>query len=565
MSAFLDIALACIARGWHVHPLKPRDKIPVTKHGMNDATLDEAQIRAWWTRNPNCNVGISCAPSGLCVLDADHGLKDEQDFAAWRDRNGLPVTYAVRSGRRPEFGVQSYYLGGLKEGKFELDGVRGDIKSAGGLVLAAGCIHPDSGETYYVLVDALLAPVPAIVDASRVRKPIPATLDGGDITENRNTAMASILGKLREAGLSDDLLRDYAIRTNEARMKPPLDEAELEHIVQNACKWPVPAPEAVAVFGTPEPSEPVDWRTRYLTFEQVRDAKPVEFLVQGFLALDSITAIAAPVGQRKSLIALNMAHALCTGEPLFDYFEVVKRPSRVVYLCPEMGLGEFSTRLKQIGLLDYVGKTLFCQTMNDESVSLSELQDELPGSVVIIDTLTRFVVGDQNSSQDMSKVATEVFRLKRAGATVVLLHHSIKGTSALTLDSAMRGSTELAAFLTCCWATKLTDDDPDQAYDSPSRLVNVKQRDFQAKAFDATCDKTCRMRIVGVPGSLAEIKGAKDKAAEDVLRDILSKTPDLGINKLRAALKAAGHSKGPKWVTMTRTAIAGTGVTLTSE
>jgi hypothetical protein len=203
--------------------------------------------------------------------------------------------------------------------------------------------------------------------------------------------------------------------------------------------------------------------------------------------------------------------------------------------------------------------------MNDESVSLSELQDELPGSVVIIDTLTRFVVGDQNSSQDMSKVATEVFRLKRAGATVVLLHHSIKGTSALTLDSAMRGSTELAAFLTCCWATKLTDDDPDQAYDSPSRLVNVKQRDFQAKAFDATCDKTCRMRIVGVPGSLAEIKGAKDKAAEDVLRDILSKTPDLGINKLRAALKAAGHSKGPKWVTMTRTAIAGTGVTLTSE
>src|ERR1035441_105438 len=68
VSAFLDIALACIARGWHVHPLKPRDKIPVTKHGMNDATLDEAQIRAWWTRNPNCNVGISCAPSGLCVL-----------------------------------------------------------------------------------------------------------------------------------------------------------------------------------------------------------------------------------------------------------------------------------------------------------------------------------------------------------------------------------------------------------------------------------------------------------------------------------------------------------------
>ena len=93
---------------------------------------------------------------------------------------------------------------------------------------------------------------------------------------------------------------------------------------------------AAAAQAKPEPVK--DWRTRYLTFERVRDAKPVEFLIEGFLALDSITALAAPVGQRKSLIALNVAHALCTGEPLFDYFKVVKRPSRVVYLCPEMGL-----------------------------------------------------------------------------------------------------------------------------------------------------------------------------------------------------------------------------------
>ena len=76
--------------------------------------------------------------------------------------------------------------------------------------------------------------------------------------------------------------------------------------------------------------------------------------------LDSITAIAAPVGQRKSLIALNVAHALCTGEPLFDYFKVVKQASRVIYLCPEMGISSFSMRLKQIGLASHVGQTLFC-------------------------------------------------------------------------------------------------------------------------------------------------------------------------------------------------------------
>ena len=255
MSTFLEIALSCVARGWHVHPLKPAGKIPITAHGKNDATVSEAQVREWWTHNPNCNVGISCGASGLCVLDADHGLRDEKDFKAWRGRNGLPVTYAVRSGRRDDYGVQSYYLGTLADGRFELDGVKGDIKSAGGLVLAAGDIHPVTGEAYYVLVDAPLAPVPAVVDQSRVRQQVSAALDGGYITENRNLAMTSILGKMREAGLSDELLRDYAIRTNEARMKPPLDEDELEGIIHNACKWPLPAPEPVAVIGTSSESK----------------------------------------------------------------------------------------------------------------------------------------------------------------------------------------------------------------------------------------------------------------------------------------------------------------------
>jgi hypothetical protein len=567
VSTFLENALSCIARGWYVHPLKPEDKIPVTRHGKNDATLDEAQVRECWTLNSTCNVGISCGPSGLLVLDADHGFTNEDDFKAWRERNNIPVTYSVRTGRRPEFAVQMYFSGSAKDGKFELDGVTGEIKSLGGLVMAAGNIHPDSKERYYVLVDAPLAPAPMdLVERIRVRKQTDAALGGELITENRNMAMISILGKMRNAGLIDDLLRDYAIRTNEQRMSPPLDEEELERLINNACKFPLPESEALGevVIGTAQPMPPADWRTRYLTFERVRDAKPVEFLIEGFFALDSITALAAPVGQRKSLIALNVAHALCTGAPLFDYFKVVKQPSRVIYLCPEMGLSSFSMRLKQIGLDSYVGKTLFCQTMDEDSVKLTDLDEELPGAVVIIDTLTRFVEGDQNSSDDMSKFAKVIFSLKRRGATILLLHHSIKGSNngSLTLDSAMRGSTELAAFVTCCWATRLKD--PDDPYNSPSLLMNVKQRDFESKPFEATSDKTCRMHIVGEPGPIADIKTKANADAETVLAAILKDSPKLGINKLQEALKAAGHRKGVKWVTKARAAILGTGVTLSS-
>jgi hypothetical protein len=565
MTALLDIALDCIRRGWYVHPLKPGGKIPVTKHGKNDATLDEARVREWWNRNPTCNVGISYGPSGLCVLDADHGLQNEGDFTAWRDRNGLPVTYAVRSGRRDEFGVQSYYVGSLPDGRFELDGVRGDIKSAGGLVLAAGDIHPVSGEAYHVLADSPLAPVPAIVDQSRVRQQISAGLEGGDITENRNLAMTSILGKMRDAGLSDGLLRDYAIRTNEARMKPALDEDELEGIIRNACKWPIPAPEPVVHIGSPkEPEQPRDWRTLFHTREEALNAPPITFLIDGFLQREGVTAIAGPVRERKSLIALNVAHALVAGEKLFDYFDVAKKPERVLYLCPEVSLGPFTDRLKKIGLMDSVGDRLFYRTLSaDGTLSLNDpaLFPALPGSVVILDTAIRFLEGDENSSQDVRAFADGIFELLRAGAeAVVLLHHSPKDSGdTMTLENAMRGSDDMGAFLCCCWGTKLQD--PTKPYESASFLSNLKQRDFESKDFEVMSGPDCRMHIVGDPATrpvtLQSRKGNRankdglDDAAEAVIRANIK----LPVRKLQEQLAALNINRGTTWIARARARI----------
>jgi Bifunctional DNA primase/polymerase, N-terminal/AAA domain len=576
VSAFLETALKHIARGWYVHPLKPADKRPITEHGKNDATLDEAQVRAWWLKWPTANVGISCGPSGICVLDADHGLSDYESFVAWRDRNGLPVTYSVRSGRRvgkdgkPEFGAQMYYAGSLKDGKFELDGVTGEIKSLGGLVMSVGNVHPDTKEVYQLIVDAPLAPVPAIIDQARTRaEQTRAERRVGElITENRNNELCSEVAKFRNRnpGVSEDATVAYTQQWNIETCAEPMSCDEVEETTRKQFRlYPDAEVLPEITLGEPEEKKITDWRERYLTFERVRDAKPVEFLIEGFFALDSITALAAPVGQRKSLIAMNVAHALCTGEPLFDYFKVVKRPSRVVYLCPEMGLSSFSKRLKGIGLDSYVGQSLFCQTMDEDSIKLTDLDEELPGAVLIIDTLTRFVEGNQNEAEDMSRFAKVIFTLKRRGATVLLLHHSNKGpaNAPITLDSAMRGSTELAAFVTCCWATRLQN--PDEPYQSPSLLVNVKQRDFESKPFEASCDETCRMRMIGEPGQLAERQTRSDVDAKLALTAILKADPKMGINKLRAALRDAGHGKGQKWVTRARAAILGTGVSLTSS
>ena len=78
MNALLESALAIAAAGWAVIPLHtPIDggcdcrgpacsspgKRPRTKNGLSDATTDVDQIRKWWNRWPDANIG-AVVPSG---------------------------------------------------------------------------------------------------------------------------------------------------------------------------------------------------------------------------------------------------------------------------------------------------------------------------------------------------------------------------------------------------------------------------------------------------------------------------------------------------------------------
>jgi hypothetical protein len=516
------------------------------------------------------------------VLDVDSGLDGEDSLRAFCEARGIPETFAVRTGKRPQYRVQLYFAGASTSlNGWEAGEYAGDLRGSWGYVMAAGCVHPESGERYEVLWDKPLAPVPDWVRdlkaAPRKDKggnPLPPRTAGdGPITDFRNDSMIRLLGKKRAEGATDEELREYAVQVNEERMVPPLDESELERLIANACKFPIPEAEPVIVLGgkvAGEPEPPRDWRTRYHTFEEINEAPPITFLIRGFLALGSITALAAPVGQRKSLIALNVAHALCTGEPLFGQFTVDRKPTRVIYLCPEMGISSFSDRLKKIGLMPCVGKTFFCRTMSAEGlVDLDELGDELDGAVVIIDTAVRYLKGDENSSEHMRAFAESIFRLMRCGAlSVLLLHHSAKGTKEsleLTLENAMRGSGELGAFVSCCWATRLQE--PTDPYNSASYVTNVKQRDFESKPFEVTSGPDCRLHIVSRPGDAVLSRrqpGARSNrdGKEDDALTVIRDNPKASVRTLVAMLADVGIKRSLAWVSGKRAEIGGSGVAL---
>jgi hypothetical protein len=109
----LRSALALAARGWHVFPCLPGGKRPALRGNWQDlATTDPDQVSAWWARAAY-NIGISCGPSGLVVIDLDaphtRQPRDSPDaesgtdvLAALCNQHGQPYplpTYAVDSRR----------------------------------------------------------------------------------------------------------------------------------------------------------------------------------------------------------------------------------------------------------------------------------------------------------------------------------------------------------------------------------------------------------------------------------------------------------------------------------
>ena len=79
------------AAGIPIFPCKPAEKRPLTEHGFHDATADAEQVRRWWARWPEANIGMptGCA-SGLEVVYIDvHGRV--RGFAAFElaRREGL--------------------------------------------------------------------------------------------------------------------------------------------------------------------------------------------------------------------------------------------------------------------------------------------------------------------------------------------------------------------------------------------------------------------------------------------------------------------------------------------
>jgi putative DNA primase/helicase len=242
LSPALAAALSYAGRGWHVFPLRPRGKMPATAHGCNDATTDRATIRAWWSRNPDANIGIACGPSGLVVVDLD---KSKGGLDAWADlRKCLGFDDATVMCLTGGDGVHLYYAApegvGIRNSAGRLgEGI--DVRAEGGYVVAPPSVHPN-GTAYAWEVNAHpddrpIAPLPKSL--LPLLSPTAPTAVGGDgIPEGRrNDTLTSLAGSMRRKGASEAEIVAVLAEINESQCRPPLEYREVARIARSVARY----------------------------------------------------------------------------------------------------------------------------------------------------------------------------------------------------------------------------------------------------------------------------------------------------------------------------------------
>lgn len=291
-NAFLSWALRYLKLGWPVIPLK--GKIPLTKNGSKDASLNETQIKAWWQQWPEANVGLATGVRFFAV-DIDIKSGGEETWDMLKHQHGeLPETIEQITGsggkhilyRLPDFPVYN------SAGKI---GPGIDVRGKGGYIVASPSIHPETKRAYTwdglaEIEDQKMAAAPPwllIRISAEERKPGPALVKVPDkISEGgRNNTLFKTAARLRRLGFSPEELFGSIKLVNEKRCSPPLPDSELRTIAESAGRY---TPDAKASLFTGKSSAVPQQVSEVVPEEMPLGAADVEAAIDDAIARNDL-------------------------------------------------------------------------------------------------------------------------------------------------------------------------------------------------------------------------------------------------------------------------------------
>jgi hypothetical protein len=253
VSKLAEAAVAYARRGWHVFPLAPRGKTPVTKHGMLDASCDPGLVAAQWEWRPQANIGNNCGASHLLVVDVD----SQEAARAWSElcalHGGRPRTRTAVTGR----GFHFYFSGqGRSSASRIAPGV--DTRSAGGYTILPPSVHRSGAEYRWLDADADVLPAPGWLLEALERGAPEAVVgerhrlpDGVELTAYGKAALEGLREDMLAAqeGCRNDTLNRIGYRAGRLAAAGELDVKVAERIlVQAALAVGLTEDEAVRTY-----------------------------------------------------------------------------------------------------------------------------------------------------------------------------------------------------------------------------------------------------------------------------------------------------------------------------
>jgi RecA-family ATPase len=226
-------------------------------------------------------------------------------------------------------------------------------------------------------------------------------------------------------------------------------------------------------------------------FDEVSDA--VDYLIPGLLPKGESALLVAPPKVGKTLLGIDLAFAVATGE---DYFLGEKtQTGKVLLVSVDESKQSAKAKLIKRGFRKSDAENIRIITQFEVS-QLGKLEAEIEDfrpTLVIIDSLKRITKGStisENSAEFSDVVYTISEMCNRYGASTVLIHHSKKDNETIGVDN-VRGSSAIVGALGNVWImNRVATPDPENKkkfiYDPKDtrRQLYCYSRDSEGKAFN---------------------------------------------------------------------------------
>jgi hypothetical protein len=539
------------------------DKKPLTPHGFKDASVDEAQIRKWWTRHPDALIAVPTgATSGMLVIDVDPA---GTEFIA---EQGNRLT----TGRRHITPRGKHYLYRMPSGI--------SIKSTVGKLAKGVDVRADNG---YIIwwpatgravtgpdIDVLFATPPWLVDllADKPRggdrstdeflitQP-PLGLPFSEICEllkridpdsGRGDWIKVLMAVHHETGGSEagfNLVNAWSATGLKYKGIEDLRscwrsfKTDRSDIVGAAWlkKFSTMAPLSAAHSSGAAPRFAAVPDYQYVTRESL------QWLIKGALPKAELAVTYGAPGSGKSFLVFDMAASVATGRS----WNGRKTKRGRVFIVVAEGATGYRNRLLAYAQHyegEYPGIRIIADAPNllcerDYPIIAKQIEVDGGADLIVVDTLAAASAGaDENSGEDMGTIIDNCKQLhKQTGALIWLVHHSGKDGSRGArgwsgLKAAADAEIEVTRFADNRVATITKLKDADDGAKIAFKLLPV------IVGIDEDGDEitSCVVEVMATVPALGRRKEPKPETNEGVLLDVVRGC--LSVDGSRLAISA---------------------------